>query len=99
MPIPNPAQRQMWITNLADWRLSGLNGAAWCRERGIAYPVFLYWKRKLVLESASGQFVEITNPEDPSLVLECNGVAIRLSAKFDAELLKNCLLTLKRLPC
>lgn len=100
MPISNPSQRQAWIDHLAHWRLSGLNGAAWCRERGIAYPVFLYWKRKLESKLASeGQFVEITNPEETNLILECNGITIRLSTKFDTELLKNCLLLLKRLPC
>ncbi len=100
MPFLNPTLKQTWVSHLADWRLSGLNGAAWCRERGITYCVFLYWKKRLQPKSDSQeQFVEITSQKEPNLVLECNGIVIRLSSAFDPELLTSCLQVIKRLPC
>lgn len=93
-----------WIDKLAQWRESGQSGMAWCREHNIAYAVFLYWRKKLKqnqpttipVKQFSELFVEIKDqPLDERLVLEYQGVLIRLSTNFDPITLKRCLQILR----
>ena len=39
------AARERWTALLAQWRSSGLSGRAFCREQGLAYAQWLYWRR------------------------------------------------------
>ena len=48
-------QEQMELT-IKEWEQSGLNKKAFCRERGITYPTFHYWYKRL---SGSSGFTEI----------------------------------------
>lgn len=93
-----------WENKLAQWQSSGKSGATWCRDERINYHVFLYWKKKLKpipADTLSGQntFVEISDPprHDSGLIIELQGVNIRLSKDFDAATLKSCLCILMRL--
>lgn len=66
MPAANSKLRNSWEQQLENWRASGLTGAAWCRQKEIAYAVFLYWRKKLESEALTAQseeFIEI--PEAP----------------------------------
>ena len=41
------AARERWTALLAEWRSSGRPGQAFCRERGLVYAQWLYWRRRL----------------------------------------------------
>lgn len=103
MPAANSKLRNSWEQQLENWRASGLTGAAWCRQKEIAYAVFLYWRKKLESEALTAQseeFIEIPEaPDEIGLILECQGVMVHLTKGFDAELLQNCLQVLRGLGC
>lgn len=37
-----------WRTEMEEYKISGLNQSEYCRQKGINYSMFLYWKRKLL---------------------------------------------------
>jgi hypothetical protein len=41
--------RERWAVLLAQWQQSGQSGRAFCRERGLAYAQWLYWRRRLAV--------------------------------------------------
>lgn len=92
-----------WKNKLVQWLASGKSGAIGCRDEGINYHVFLYWKKKLKSNSTNAhskqnEFIEICDPpkHDSGLILEFQGVNIRLSKNFDAATLESCLCILMR---
>lgn len=102
--ISNKSIQSDWENKLVQWQSSGKSGATWCRDEGINYHVFLYWKKKLKSNSTNfhseqNTFVEICEPpsHDSGLILELQGVNIRLSKDFDAVTLESCLCILMRL--
>lgn len=97
--------QESWEKKLAAWQASGASGTSWCRKHKIAYHVFCYWKWKLrnrqkdlVKEKA---FVELIDSEENggSIEVEYQGVIVRLSRDFDANLFKRCLVALQELSC
>lgn len=40
------APSERWATLLAQWRASGQSGRAFCRERGLVYSQWLYWRER-----------------------------------------------------
>jgi len=55
--------RDEWICNIQDWQNSNLSGAAWCRNQGVPYSQFLYWRKFLSNNQMEAQesFIEITD--------------------------------------
>ncbi len=42
-----PQERShFWQQQVSDWQASGLSGQAFCKQQGLSYPQFLYWRRK-----------------------------------------------------
>ncbi len=79
-----------WSAKLSAWRLSGKSGAAWCRDNGIGYYQFQYWRKKLRRSSQqgkTGQFVPLSVASTP-LRIECNGVYMHVSSGFNPVLLR-----------
>lgn len=46
-------RHHFWQQTLADWEASGLSGAAFCRQHGLGYHQFSYWRKKLRGEAES----------------------------------------------
>lgn len=40
-------QPHCWEQQLTAWQASGLSAAAFCREHGLVYHQFIYWRHKL----------------------------------------------------
>lgn len=76
-----------WSARISAWRASGKSGAAWCRDNGIGYYQFQYWKDKLRQSGQTGQFIPI-KVASPPLRIECNGVWLHVSPGFDPVLLR-----------
>lgn len=97
-----------WKIKLEQWRASGLSGSAWCRNHGISYYVFQYWRKKLETKksehkqsfSPPAQFIELI--EQPSknftgIEIECQGAILRLSKEFDGTTFQRCIQLLRSL--
>ena len=86
-----------WSAKIADWNRSGLSIAAWCRENAEGYHRFLYWRQRLkeLGQSKPGKFVEL-RPATTPISLECNGIYVHVTPGFDARLLEDILMLLKR---
>jgi len=51
-----------WRALVSEQAASGLGAAAWCRVRGVDYPAFMRWRRRLgetALVGDGGGFVEL----------------------------------------
>ena len=87
-----------WSAKIADWNRSGLNISAWCRKNAEGYHRFLYWRQRLKELDQGGQpgkFVEL-RPATTPISLECNGIYVHVTPGFDARLLEDILMLLKR---
>lgn len=87
-----------WSAKIADWSRSGQSIAAWCRENTEGYHRFLYWRQRLKeLDQSNkpGKFVEL-RPASTPVSLECNGVYVHVTPGFNAGLLEDILMLLKR---
>lgn len=90
--------RSNWPDRLAAWRMSGKTGAAWCRDNGIGYYQFQYWRDKLRRSKPAepvGQFVQLTVDNPLPLRLEFNGIHLHVSAGFDPHLLRDVISALR----
>lgn len=76
-----------WPARISAWRMSGKSGAAWCRDNGIGYYQFQYWKDKLRQSGQHGQFVPLKVACTP-VRIECNGVYLHVASGFDPVLLR-----------
>ena len=79
-----------WSARISAWQSSGKSGAAWCRDNGIGYYQFQYWRDKLRQsgqQKKAGQFVPL-KIVSPSLRIECNGTYLHVSPGFDPVLLR-----------
>jgi hypothetical protein len=79
-----------WSARIAAWRASGKSGAAWCRDNGIGYYQFQYWRDKLRQSKRhvkAGHFVPI-KVAATALRIECNGIYLHVSSGFDPVLLR-----------
>jgi hypothetical protein len=86
-----PPLSQQWRKQIEDWRNSGLSQQAFCRNRGLSYHKFHYWRKKLTGElvnkpvnktpSRSSALVPVTyqspSPTDSLSVHLPNGVCLR----------------------
>lgn len=45
MASPSELQ-QFWQQTVSEWQMSGLSGAAFCKQRSLTYHQFVYWRRK-----------------------------------------------------
>ena len=81
-----PDNHEHWQQQLAAWQATGQSGAAFCREHGLTYHRFCYWRRKLITAqlpqtTSSSGFARVVSAQSPvveelSLSLP-SGIAIR----------------------
>ena len=95
------AQRQLWISRLADLGDSGMTQDEWCKSRSIPYSRLRYWITKLRKESASENQTaswlkvdvepgtEIATIRPPESVPGSNGISIRFS-EFTVDIPRGC---------
>jgi hypothetical protein len=95
-------RKQQWKKDILSQYGSGLSISEWCRRNKIAAHNFHYWQKKLFPRTDPEKlaFSEITEEAIPNdlgagVILEYQGVTIRLSQKFLPSVLKTCLEVLK----
>lgn len=45
--VTHAGKRSKWEHHIESWERSGQSQAAYCREHGLSYGLFAYWKRRL----------------------------------------------------
>lgn len=94
-------KKQEWEANIRNQLESGFSIKRWCRENNISEQAFHYWRGKLFPKPSLSRssFTEIVDKGRTGIILECQGVQIRLERQFDPSILKRCLEVLKGLKC
>ena len=70
-------------------KASGKSIAAWCREEGVSYTVFLYWHKRLQeqkpsqIEVKRSSFLECPHDSDVWVEIILEGAKLTLSKNFD----------------
>ena len=103
------ARYEEWSGTLDEWESTGLSGAAFCRERGIAYWKFSKWKQRLRRQKSTAAdeahgFVALgfeNEAEDGCgvKVVVGRGVRLVLSKGFDETELARAIRVLHRSVC
>ena len=39
-------RQQFWQQQVNTWQTTGLSGAAFCKQQGLNYQQFIYWRKK-----------------------------------------------------
>jgi hypothetical protein len=102
MPRPSSLENQKgWKEKVLHQRQSGLSVQRWCLDNNIRPTTFHYWKDKLFPKTALSRssFTELTDSKSTGIIIECQGVHIRLEKHFDSSTLKHCLQVLKEVSC
>ncbi len=90
-----------WERRLAEQAASGLSARAWCRQAGVAYGTFSYWRRRVQSESpsASVRLIPVIDetPSGVGLRIVVGGARIEVAPEFDADLLRRVVAALS--PC
>ena len=52
-------RQQFWQQQVNTWQTTGLSGAAFCKQQGLNYQQFIYWRKKsLTLQPAACQIIK-----------------------------------------
>ena len=92
---------EIWITPVEQQKNSGLSAASWCRENGVVYSKFLYWRERIAQQTAE-RFVELEDShrtEGGSIELEVMGMTVRLATGFASADLLRCLRVIGSVAC
>jgi transposase-like protein len=92
--------RAQWRQRVADFRASGLSGAAWCAAHQLKEHQLWYWVRRFADETSSQTHVspvrflpvevrESTSPSQHPLIVRVGQAAIEVHPGFDPSLLRD----------
>jgi hypothetical protein len=94
-------RRGSWERCLSEQAASGLSARAWCRQAGVAYGTFSYWRRRLQgeLPLAAVTLIPVVDeaPSAAGLRIVVGGARIEVASEFDADLLRRVVAALS--PC
>lgn len=96
----SPEKRHVLKEKIDQQRRSNQPIRRWCKENGISIGQFYYWKEQFFPRSIHrSEFLELNQPENVGIKVECKGIHIHLEPYFDAPTFKRCLSILRELPC
>jgi len=78
----NKKRTEEWEQLVAEHARSGRSAMQFCRERGISDNRLYYWRKRLGVGGAAGQFVKVNGPDRAVIELELEGgVKIRFAVE------------------
>jgi hypothetical protein len=94
--------RDHWSAHLSCWKKSNMRQSDYCRHHRLKVTQFIYWKKKLSIQSTHNPFVSVPMPSakpsfssDSSLYIEFRrDYRIRIDKGFDQATLSRVLETL-----
>jgi hypothetical protein len=78
---------------MARWRASGVSMAAYCRQHGLSYSAFVWWRRRLekaITTASPLTLIPVAAPASSGgaiVVRLPSGIGIEVGRGFDAALL------------
>jgi hypothetical protein len=94
--LPLTPTQSQWSERITAWEMSGLNQSSFCKQHGLVYGTFVYWRSHLkklnadVEQPESISFFPVTlkSEKTASLILRVNDQhSIELKSDFNPELL------------
>jgi hypothetical protein len=92
------SQSQIWLEKINQQEASGKSARTWCKEQGVSYQTFLYWRKRLSAKPSSTKpikqsfFLELPeNSSEAWMKISFRGVRLTLFKDFDKETLNFCL--------
>ena len=101
---PRQAKRYFWEQQIKDWKDSGLTQGQYCQKRNLKMSTFLYWRRKLDLDSKKNLLIPVSiQPESEisstsvssGVSLTFNDCLIQIHKGFDQNTLLELLQVLR----
>ncbi len=95
--------RESWRMRVADFRASGLSGAAWCAANQVKDHQLWYWSAKFPVAGPAAQPAPswvLVQPDEPiateeyPLLVRIGQVAIEVKTGYDPKLLRDVVHTL-----
>ena len=101
---PERKHRQ-WEAHIENWQKSALSQVAYCREHGLKYHQFTYWKKRVQQENGDIAFVPLRLSQNLPAVINSsrielitpNGYKLELSGNFDQTVVRQLLHTVRSL--
>jgi hypothetical protein len=86
-------RRRQWERRIARWRASGVSMAAYCRQYGLSYWMFVRWRRRIertVTPAAPLTLIPVVAPAPSGGAITIrlpDGIGIEVEPGFDAGVL------------
>jgi len=86
-------RRRLWERRVARWRASGLSMAAYCRQHGLSYWMFVSWRQRIertVTPATPLTLIPVVAPPPSggSITIRLpDGIGIEVEPGFDAGVL------------
>ena len=100
-------KRSYWKQHIDSWQETGLTQAEYCRRHNLKHHQLVYWKKRFSHTETGVSFVPLkledwlaipTGQNQASLTLAINNdFKIKISAGFDAQLLRQLIIALRGL--
>jgi hypothetical protein len=91
-------RRAYWERQVSAQAASGLPVRAWCRQVGVAYGTFSYWRRRMQGETpvVPVTLIPVVDevPSAAGLSVMVGGARIEVTPEFDADLLRRVVVAL-----
>jgi hypothetical protein len=86
-------RRRQWERRVAGWRASGLSMAAYCRQHGLSYWMFVRWRQRIertVTPASRLTLIPVVAPTPSGGAITIrlpDGIGIEVKPGFDAGVL------------
>jgi len=86
-------RRRQWERRIVGWRASGVSMAAYCRQHGLSYWMFVRWRQRLeqtVAPTPPLTLIPVVAPtrNDGAITIRlADGIGIEVGPGFDAAVL------------
>jgi hypothetical protein len=93
METSRQRQRGEWAEVFSEWKKSGESQRGYCKDKGISYSRFTYWRKKLDGDQNQMSLVQVRNrsslpePVGGSLAASAGRVRVELTGRESEELL------------
>ncbi len=98
-------RRRQWERRIAGWRASGRSMAAYCRQHGLSYWMFVRWRRRLeptVTPASPLTLIPVVGPTPNGSAITIrlpDGIGIEVEPGFDAGMLSAVVRALQGASC
>lgn len=82
----NRGKEKYWKKHFKEWEKSGKIKSEYCKQAGISYYAFGYWRTKLKAKSSRVPFVQIPIPESFTIQNNSSAIVLLIKEKYRIEI-------------